>query len=186
MFRKTKQAPHWASRCTSVSAGCHRKCPRAKSLRSDGPPLQPGSEPRPGPRSYCCLSSSSATSENMMRFTTKPVLLGVWRLSERLLTRCLRWGFRSHLDKCDLACADVTLRVSNDHLAVVLQPALLAQHVVDARYCLVPLVVISIPTHKQCCIYVLHIFTSTFRPRRLSIVLMKSFNVTGCSCCGLK
>lgn len=54
-----------------------------------------------------------------------------------------------HLDKGDLACADVTLCVSDDHLAVVLQRALLTQHVVDTCHCLVPLVVITIATHTK-------------------------------------
>lgn len=51
---------------------------------------------------------------------------------------------RSDLDKGDLARAHVALGVLDDHLAVVLQPALLTQHVVDAGHCLVPLVVIPV------------------------------------------
>lgn len=54
---------------------------------------------------------------------------------------------RSDLDKGDLAGAGVTLCVSDDHLTIVLQPALLTQHVVDTCHCLVPFIVITIPTH---------------------------------------
>lgn len=53
------------------------------------------------------------------------------------------------LDEGDLAGADVALGVSDDHLAVVLQPALLTQHVVDARHRLVPLVVVPVPTSRK-------------------------------------
>lgn len=53
-------------------------------------------------------------------------------------------GQGSHLDEGDLAGAEVTLGVSDGHLAVVFQPPLLTQDVVDAGHHLVPLVVIPI------------------------------------------
>lgn len=53
------------------------------------------------------------------------------------------------LDKGDLARADVAFCVSDYHLTVVLQPALLTQHVVDTRHCLVPLVVITVSTYTK-------------------------------------
>lgn len=56
-----EDATHLASRCTSVQAGCHRRCPHARGLQIYEPPLQPDLEPHPAPHSYCCLSSSSVT-----------------------------------------------------------------------------------------------------------------------------
>lgn len=56
-----EDATHLASRCTSVQAGCHRRCPHARGLQIYEPPPQPGLEPHPAPHSYCCLSSSSVT-----------------------------------------------------------------------------------------------------------------------------
>ncbi len=56
-----RDATHSASRCILVWAGCHRRCPRARGLQNDEPPLQPGPEPHPALHSYCCLSSSSET-----------------------------------------------------------------------------------------------------------------------------
>lgn len=55
---------------------------------------------------------------------------------------------RPDLDKGDLARAHVALGVLDDHLAVVLQPALLTQHVVDAGHRLVPLVVIPVTEER--------------------------------------
>lgn len=48
-----------------------------------------------------------------------------------------------HLDKCDLALADVTARVFDGDLAVVLYPALTTKDVVDAGRHLVPLIAVS-------------------------------------------
>lgn len=53
------------------------------------------------------------------------------------------------LDKGDLACAVITVVVFDDHLAIVLQPALLTQHVVDTCHCLVPLIVVTVPNHQK-------------------------------------
>lgn len=53
------------------------------------------------------------------------------------------------LYKGDLAGADITLFVSYDHLTIVLQPTLLAQHTVDAGHYLVPFIVITITTHTK-------------------------------------
>lgn len=53
------------------------------------------------------------------------------------------------LDKGDLAGADVALCVFDDHLTIVLQPALLTQNVVDTCHCLVPFIVITVSTHTN-------------------------------------
>lgn len=83
-------------------------------------------------------------------------------MCKKLLTCCFLFkkeaaceslvGLFSYFDKRDLACADIARFVTDDNLAVMLQPALLAQYIVDAGYCLVPFVVISISTQKQGCI----------------------------------
>lgn len=65
------------------------------------------------------------------------------------MRECVCWCVFPDLDKGDLAGADVALVVFDDHLAVVLQPALLTQHVVDTRHRLVPLIVIAVPTRKH-------------------------------------
>lgn len=50
----------------------------------------------------------------------------------------------SYLDKGDFAGTQVALGVSDDHLTIVFQPALLTQHIVDAGHSLVPLIVVTI------------------------------------------
>lgn len=50
-----------------------------------------------------------------------------------------------HLDKSNLACADVTFEVFDDDLSVMLQIALLAKDVMDASRYFVPLIVFTIP-----------------------------------------
>ncbi len=53
-----------------------------------------------------------------------------------------------HLDKGDLAGADVALQVADGDLAVMLQIALLTEDVMDAGHHFVPLIVISIPAQS--------------------------------------
>lgn len=53
------------------------------------------------------------------------------------------------LDKGDLASAHVALCVPDDYLAIVLQPALLTQHIVDARHSLVPFIVITVSAEQK-------------------------------------
>ena len=48
----------------------------------------------------------------------------------------------THLDKGDLALADVTAAVLDGDLSIVLNPPLTAQDVVDARGDLVPFIVV--------------------------------------------
>lgn len=130
---RSAEDTHWASRCTWVSAGCHRRCPRARGHRNGGPPLRPGSGPRPAPRFYCCPSSSSETGGEEGRKSVYIIpLLIHWECV------CV-WP---DLDKGDLARAHVALGVLDDHLAIVLQPALRTQHIVDAGHHLVPFIVI--------------------------------------------
>lgn len=50
-----------------------------------------------------------------------------------------------HLDKSNLACADVTFEVFDDDLSIMLQIALLAEDVMDASRYFVPLIVVTIP-----------------------------------------
>lgn len=50
-----------------------------------------------------------------------------------------------HLDKSNLACADVTFEVFDDDLSVMLQISLLAEDVMDASHYFVPLIVVTIP-----------------------------------------
>lgn len=54
-----------------------------------------------------------------------------------------------HLDKSNLAVADIAAAVPDGNLPVVLDPALAAQDVVDAGRHLVPLVVVSSPEWKE-------------------------------------
>lgn len=56
---------------------------------------------------------------------------------------------RADLDKGHFAGADIARFVFDDHLAIVLQPALLTQHVVDARHGLVPFIVITIAAYTS-------------------------------------
>ena len=58
-------------------------------------------------------------------------------------------GVCSDLDKGDFAGAAVVLCVFDDHLPVVLQPALLTQHVVYTCHYLVPFIVITVPTNTH-------------------------------------
>lgn len=66
------------------------------------------------------------------------ILLNALELNHDYLCVC------PDLDEGDLARAHVALGVLDDHLPIVLQPALLTQYVVDAGHCLVPFVVIPV------------------------------------------
>lgn len=66
--------------------------------------------------------------------------------------RCHNWCFFSasqHLDKSDLAVADIAAAVPDGNLPVVLNPTLAAENVVDAGRHLVPLVVVSTPEWEE-------------------------------------
>lgn len=54
-----------------------------------------------------------------------------------------------HLDKGDLAGADVAFEVSDGDLAVMLQIALLTEDIMNAGHDFVPLIVVSIPGQKH-------------------------------------
>lgn len=51
----------------------------------------------------------------------------------------------THLDEGNLAGADVAFEIADRDLAVMLQVALLTQHIVDAGHNFVPLIVVSKP-----------------------------------------
>lgn len=65
------------------------------------------------------------------------------QLLNRIFFSKMFLGYFPHLNKSDLALANVTARVSDGDLPVVLNPALSAENVVDAGRHLVPLVVVS-------------------------------------------
>lgn len=61
-----------------------------------------------------------------------------------------------YLDKSNLAGAHVTLCVSDDHLTIVLQRALLTQDIVDTCNGLIPFIVITISKQKTNTLYCDH------------------------------
>ena len=78
----------------------------------------------------------------------------------------------THLNEGDPAGAGRAAEVGDGHLAVVLQVALLAQHVVDAGHHLVPLVVVAVAEHRK---HGLVVLTGTSTRVRAHVLLEGSF-----------
>lgn len=65
-------------------------------------------------------------------------------LTDIITCVCIKPTVTTHLIEGHFAGADVTVQVSDHYVAVVLEPPLLTEDVVDAGHCFIPLIMISV------------------------------------------